>query len=162
MLKALSISFVLLLGLWLISLYALSPELDTQRELNKVAETGTPGRLSRFDWICFNDNTGSERADFSRAAKTAGFNLDASLDACGIDRSCCSLDSDTMIVGYVTGSEICCVDGRTPYLLDTGNEACIRPSKLLVRREKVAERLIPKGRAWVAQPGSVVYKIGEK
>jgi hypothetical protein len=138
-----------------------------ESDFDKLAQTGKVGTgLSQVDWLCFNDGNGTERADFSRAAKRVGLDIEASLKACGVDQSCCLMDTydsnRSGTIGLVRGNKVSCVSTfGLIYLLEGASAACIRHDRLKVSKERFKERVHLLGRPWVGDVGMQYYKIQE-
>ena len=145
-----------------------SEEGKIESEFDKLALNGEGGaNLLQVDWLCFNDANGAERVDFSRAAKRVGLDIEASLNACGVEQSCCEMDlydSNRLgTIGLVRGNKVSCVPmKRLIYLLEGTSEACIRPDRLKISKEKFKERVHLPGRIWVGDVGTQYYKIEER
>jgi hypothetical protein len=135
-----------------------------ESEFSHIEKTSRPSDAwAGYDLICFNGKPGWEQFDFTRAAEQAGVDLKASLQRCGDERSCCSLDSNGPgAVGLVRGRSIRCAAVSTGYLLEgRGEAACIKPTRLKVIRQTFSEKTLPIGRAWVPRVGDPYWKIEE-
>jgi hypothetical protein len=136
---------------------------QVEAEFSHIEKTGRPSDAwAGYDLICLNGKPGWEQFDFTRAAEQAGVDLKESLQRCGDERSCCSLDSNGPgAVGLVRGRSIRCMAVSTGYLLEGREETCIKPGRLKVIRQKFSEKTLPIGRAWLPKIGDPYWKIEE-
>lgn len=74
------------------------------------------------------------------------------------------MDSDLAgVIGLVRGTQIDCIPiRRFAYVLEQKREACIEPSRLIVRHEKFQTRYEALGRPWTGKVGGAYYSIGQK
>lgn len=135
-----------------------------QSEFDRIAQTDMPSRFSEYSLICFNSNNGTERADFSKAAKVAGGDVDQSLKTCGVRNTCCEVESDVAgVIGLVRDRELECVPiKRFIYLIEGARELCVKPSRLKVTRDTFKSAFHSRGRPWIASSGDTYYKIEER
>lgn len=139
---------------------------DEQRlrdDLKRLSQGRAPsGILTEYDAVCF-DNGGA-RADLDEAALRSGLNFQPSINACGIDRSCCNLRSDLGgLAGLVRGDEIKCVEvNRFTYLLDGEQPFCTAPAQLTVVERTFTTRFNPPGRPWFSTIGRPYFQIGRR
>lgn len=144
------------------SVFRAVPEL-VHDDLQAISQGHAPfAILNKVDAVCFDNGKG--RADFDEAALRSGLNFQSSLNACGIDRSCCNLGSDLAgLVGLVRGNEIMCVEVKYfTYLLDGGQPICAKPSQLKVSYQTYTTRFNPPGRPWFSTVGRKYFQIGQQ
>jgi hypothetical protein len=161
-------SLAVLLSAALVS-WAVASERDEERvaaELERLSHGGGPGEyFAGFDHICFDFVSGSARKEFAEAAARKSIPLATSLAQCGVNRSCCNLDSDvTGVIGLINNGAIRCVSLRkasSAFLAEPQRALCAKPSDLIVKRESFSTRLQPPGRPWMSNPGQFYYKIME-
>ena len=139
-------------------------EADILAGLESVVQSGKPsGLLAGADAICFNFNNARMREELIEATDRENLGVRASLDACGVRRTCCGLNSDISgVVAIVKDQQIRCVEvDRFAFLLERNRAACIKPSNLKVTRKMFATRVNPPGRQWFSKPGAYYFEIGE-
>lgn len=132
--------------------------------LESVVQPGKPsGLFAEADAVCFNFNNARVKEELMEAADRENLGVGASLDACGIGRTCCGLNSDVSgVVAIVKGQQIRCVEiYRFAFLLEANRAACIKPSNLKVTRKIFATRVNPPGRPWFSKPGEYYFEIGK-
>lgn len=160
-LKVMMALFAIVAAIFALQYYTTYDERRIEAELRRSATSGqTSDVFAENDLICFNDNNGTERSDFARAAKRVGRDISKSIEACGVDRSCCEVASNVNgVVGIVRGDEIKCLAiWRFVYLLEKGREACIQPSRLRVSIETFETEIGFQGRPWKGMPGTSYFK----
>jgi hypothetical protein len=118
--------------------------------------------FDKFDAVCFDG--GSGRFDLTVAARQIGLNIEPSLNACGIDRTCCDFRSDVAgFIGLVRGTEVMCVEiDHFSYLLDGDKPFCAKPSQLQVSQQTYATRFNPPGRSYFTTVGRKYFQIGQQ
>jgi len=136
---------------------------QVEAEFSHIDKTGHASDVwAGYDLICFNGKPGWEQFDFTRAAERAGVDLKVSLQRCGDERSCCSIDSSSPgAVGLVRGRSIRCMAVLSMYMLEDRHEACIKPARLKVIRQTFSEKTLPTGRSWFPRIGDAYWKIEE-
>lgn len=106
--------------------------------LNDLQENseGRPSQnyIRTFDLICFTQHSDLVKQNFLREDERLGANFSESLKACGIDRSCCNLSSDTEIVGLIKNGQIRCVEAsKFDYWLENNSPRCMAPDRIRVQ-----------------------------
>ncbi|HWL93085.1 MAG TPA: hypothetical protein VNT79_06095 [Phycisphaerae bacterium] len=136
-------------------------------ELDRLSRGEGPGEFfARFDYICFDSADGVPKEEFTEAAAKKKIPITVSWSACGVDRSCCSLNSEQVgVVGLVKGYAIRCVELRkvsSAFFTEPQRAMCAKPSELVVKRETFtkAERILH--RSWLSRHGQTYYSITEK
>lgn len=112
--------------------------------------------LSGYDYVCFSAPTG--RAEFNPILPAQYVNI---ANTCGIDQTCCNLDSDTDYIGLVKNGTVQCVRARYALLTEGEKSVCIPPSKIKVTRETFSARFYSSNKSWIGKAGSDYLKVSE-
>lgn len=77
---------VMAAALYALQLYRTYDQRRIESELVLLTENGYPSKqFSEIRLVCFNNNNGSGRGDFLRAAERAGVDIKHSIQSCGVD-----------------------------------------------------------------------------
>ena len=136
-------------------------------ELDRLSRGEGPGEFfARFDYVCFDYTGGVPKEEFTGAAAKKNIPITVSWAACGVDRSCCDLNSEQIgVVGLVKGNAIRCVELRklnSSFLAEPPRAICAKPSELVVNRQTFTVRKQIPYRSWFSIPGQTYYNIAEK
>src|SRR6476661_7009949 len=117
------------------------PTLDTKlRSDLELMQAGRSARettvIGKADWICFNQTNDQfvYRGEFLSESRRLGGTFTQSLESCGIDNSCCGMDSHFAgAIGLVKDGKIQCVEvyGFVFYLKQDA-PFCSKPDNLRV------------------------------
>jgi hypothetical protein len=132
-------------------------------ELDRLSQGGEPGKyFAGFDYVCF--DYGRAREEFATVAEKKSIPIAQSLAECGVDRSCCNMNSEVGgVVGLIKDGAIRCVElqkANSSFLTD--RPICAKPSELIVTRGTFTTRVSPPQRPWIAMVGQTYYEITEK
>lgn len=139
--------------------YCALPDLSDKVKQDLVeAATQEPrwSTLSAYDYVCFSAPTG--RAEFNPILPSQYVNI---ANTCGVDQTCCNLDSDTDYIGLVKDGTVRCVQARYALLTEGERSICIPPGKIKVTRETFSTRYNPSNKAWIANAGTHYLKVSE-
>ena len=133
-------------------------------ELERLSRGEGPGEFfARFDYVCFDYSSAVPKAEFTEAAAKRNIPVKVSWAACGVDRSCCSLNSDVAgVVGLVKDNTIRCVEMNRAFLADPPRAICAKPSELVVKKQTFTTAAQIPYRSVRSVPGKTYYAIGEK
>jgi hypothetical protein len=162
--------FMIVVGLLLGAAYNIwgsrkSPEARLLADIDDLSKDGHVGEfIKQFDFICFNFSNNNVVEEFSREALRIGQNFSSSLKSCGIERTCCNLNSDAGgFVGLVRGEEIECLAVNKFEFWPAGDRPiCAKPSELSIEHRPYTGPEHPAGRPWISRPSSPSYTIGER
>jgi len=136
-----------------------------EAQLEAAANAGrVHGPWSDYDLICFNIYPGSEAEHFGNAARAAGKDIQASLNAGGEEGSCRSLylESDKPgVIGFVRGSSVRCTVVNFGYDFGEGLSVCMPPQRISVTKRPFSADTRLNGRPWPGVPSESYYSIRE-
>jgi hypothetical protein len=105
----------------------------------KLSSEGKPDKtyVNGFDLICFTLNNSSAKEELLRENRRLGANFSASLEACGVNRSCCNLWTQASgIVGLVKNNQVLCVEiYKFDYWNDKDAPRCMQPKNLRFEKQ---------------------------
>ena len=141
------------------------PDLNDRirRDLEDKVSGGAGNTIvGNYDFVCFSAVTGRAVAEFEPILTRKDPRYADTASSCGVNRTCCDLDSDRDYIGLAKDGRIECVAFRSMLLTEPDKTLCIPPAKICVTKEVFQSRYLSTNRAWTSEPGRPYLKISEQ
>ncbi|MBX9841073.1 MAG: hypothetical protein K2Z80_04610 [Xanthobacteraceae bacterium] len=131
---------------------------DLEGKATGRSESATVGA---YDYVCFSAVTGRATQEFGPDLAKRDNQYAELANACGVDHTCCNLDSDSDYAGLVKDGTVRCVRVKYALLTEREQSLCIPPAKIKVTRETFLSRFHSSNKAWTVEAGSHYLMISE-